>query len=190
MTAELASRRVPVVVQTRPLAWSRRCGAFHRLPADLAATASVRAEVARDLERHSWSSDDRARVLVCLTEALVNAVDHGSCGGGDVRVAHSVTETEVIARVVDEGPRAGEVPTGRSKPVPESSTHGRGMLMMRALTDDITIRPRVMGTELILRFGKHSASLTSRTADHVRRERRAARSRTRARDLSRLSADS
>lgn len=158
MTAELASRRVSAAVQARPLSWSRRCDTFRRLPASLPATASMRAEVARDLERHGWARNDRARILVCITEALANAVEHGSGAGGGVQVAYSVTRVEAITRIVDEGPRAGEAPTVPSGPVPESDTHGRGLLMMRLLADELTIRPRGTGTELILRFGTKGAS--------------------------------
>jgi anti-sigma regulatory factor (Ser/Thr protein kinase) len=126
-----------------------------RVPADLAALGAVRSRLAEALARERWSDDAASRVLTASTEALVNALEHGSAPGARVGVAFTVTEQSASVRVRDGG-------CGRPAPVPEparppaTSTHGRGALLMQALADEMLVSHRGDGTEVRLAFGRDS----------------------------------
>ena len=163
-SARVEPRLAASATGAHALSWSTRCPELVWWPAKLPALAAVRRAVAGDLARHGWSAEERPRVLLCLTEALANAVEHGSRRDGRMGISFSVMAREAIVRVVDEG-CSGEVPsTSQSPRVPASSTHGRGILMIRALADETVIRARGNGTEVALRFSAAAAPAPSRGA--------------------------
>jgi anti-sigma regulatory factor (Ser/Thr protein kinase) len=132
--------------------------ATERVPADLDALAGVRDRLAAALAAERWSEDAAIRVMTASTEALANALAHGSGPGARVEMAFRVTRRAASVRVTDAG-RPGRRPGLYDEPEvpPEASTHGRGRLLMRALADEVRIRRRGVGTEVRLGFGRGAA---------------------------------
>jgi anti-sigma regulatory factor (Ser/Thr protein kinase) len=122
------------------------------VPADLAALGGVRSSLAQALVREGWGGESAGRVLTASTEAMANAMQHGSGPAGALEVAFTVTAGAASVRVLDHG-RPGRRPRLPDSGVPPaSSTHGRGRLLMRALADEIEVRRAGRGTEVLLGF--------------------------------------
>jgi serine/threonine-protein kinase RsbW len=123
--------------------WARTIAACHgdcHVARDLLADA---------LENHGWTEEQAFRVLVCASEALANAVNHGSDRDDAVQVRCTVSATRATMVIADTG--------GPSAPMPnvvpdEVSEHGRGLLLMRALADTLRIRRLRTGTLMALAF--------------------------------------
>ncbi len=121
------------------------------LAADLRDLLEVRDALAAALTSCGWSEEDAFRVLVCADEAVANALTHGSHGRGTIAAGFRVTPICATVVVADRNLAAGEVP--ESVPPPsESSEHGRGLILMRALADRLRMCRRPSGTTLALRF--------------------------------------
>ena len=132
--------------------------ATERVPADLDALGEVRAHLAAALAAERWSEDDASRVMTASTEALANALEHGSGPGARVEMAFRVTRRAASVRVTDAGLPGGPAGLDDEPEAPsESSTHGRGRLLMRALADEVRVRRRGLGTEVRLGFGRGAA---------------------------------
>jgi serine/threonine-protein kinase RsbW len=127
------------------------------VPADLHALVQVRDHLAAALAAERWGDDDAIRVMTASTEALANAVEHGSGPGARVEMAFKVSRRAAAVRVTDAGRpgRAADLDDEPQAP-PEASTHGRGRLLMRALADEVRVRHRGLGTEVRLGFGRHA----------------------------------
>lgn len=124
--------------------WSGEIGASHR------DCCAFRDDLAGALEAHDWAEQDAFRVLVCASEALANAVEHGSHGSDSVHVRCTVSATHATLVVTDRGPNSAPAP---AVGVPdEASEHGRGVLLMHALADSLRIRTRATGTLVALAF--------------------------------------
>ena len=131
--------------------------ATERVPADLDALAGVRDRLAAALAAERWSDDAAIRVMTASTEALANAVEHGSGPGARVEMAFRVTRRAAAVRVTDAGRLESPAELDDEPEAPsEASTHGRGRLLMRALADEVRIRHRGLGTEVRLGFGRHA----------------------------------
>jgi anti-sigma regulatory factor (Ser/Thr protein kinase) len=97
--------------------------------------------------------DDEARyeVKLAMSEAVTNAIEHGSTSTADpIKIVASVEAGRLVFEVLD---------TGRFRPrvvrrgdMPES---GRGLEFMRILMDEVDLRPGTAGTRL--RFAKRIA---------------------------------
>lgn len=127
------------------------------VPADLRALGEVREHLAAALLAERWGDDDAIRVMTASTEALANALEHGSGPGARVEMAFTVSRRAASVRVTDAG-RPGLPADLDDEPEapPEASTHGRGRLLMRALADEVRIGRRGPGTEVRLGFGRHA----------------------------------
>jgi anti-sigma regulatory factor (Ser/Thr protein kinase) len=149
------------------LARRRRAAARRTLviPADLEALAPVRRLLAGALERHGWSPDEAWRVLLAVQEALVNAVEHGSTAGGHVEVRFAVRRDRAHVRLRDAGRPGSSPPSGPVAAPPAGQTHGRGRLIMRALSDGVDCRPAGSGTQVGLAFLRRPAARPSRSAE-------------------------
>jgi anti-sigma regulatory factor (Ser/Thr protein kinase) len=131
--------------------------ATERVPADLAALGAVRDHLAAALAAERWGDDDAIRVMTASTEALANALEHGSGPSARIELAFRVTGRAAAVRVTDAGrPGAPARLAGEPEAPPEASTHGRGRLLMRALADEVRVRRRGLGTEVRLGFGRHA----------------------------------
>jgi serine phosphatase RsbU (regulator of sigma subunit)/anti-sigma regulatory factor (Ser/Thr protein kinase) len=114
-----------------------------KLPARTDELAPLRHELRQWLEQHE--SDPRAinAVLTTVGEAAANAIDHAYAEQRDplMRVEAARVDGNVIVNVTD---------TGRWRAPEPSPERGRGLAMMHALADDVTIDRRPTGTSVTL----------------------------------------
>jgi anti-sigma regulatory factor (Ser/Thr protein kinase) len=124
-----------------------------QMPAEPARLAGAREALAGALERQHWNRASRSAVLVAVTEALANALEHGSTAGGEVGVGFVVGRERATVRVRDEG---GMDPAFRPDPTPEppspTAGRGRGCVLMHGLAERVVIRPHGPGTEVRMEF--------------------------------------
>jgi anti-sigma regulatory factor (Ser/Thr protein kinase) len=127
------------------------------VPARFEAVASLRSRVGAALVRQGWNQEQLGRVTLATTEALANAVGHGSTSDGRVGIAFRVTAETAWVRVIDEGRSDAFVPAGHPTAPPLDSESGRGRLLMRALSDGYLSRSAGQGTEVVLQFRRHGS---------------------------------
>ena len=123
-----------------------------RIPADFRVVAFVRCAFACALAREGWPAEGAGRVLLASTEALANAIEHGSPEGGRVEVELSITSERTGLRVVDEGRPGVPVPVYPATPPPVTSPRGRGLIIIRNLADDFELAACGEGTRLEVGF--------------------------------------
>jgi anti-sigma regulatory factor (Ser/Thr protein kinase) len=119
----------------------------HSISADVTRLKEARDFAERCAADFGLGEDDQYQVKLAISEAVTNAIQHGS----------SSTSDPIEIRVVEEsGALVFEVSdTGRFRPrvrrgvMPES---GRGLEFMRLLMDDVDLRPGANGT--LLRISK------------------------------------
>lgn len=116
------------------------------------AVEPARGIVREALRRAEWEEDDIEYVVLAFSEALTNAIDHGSSPGAAVAVEVAATPERVRMRVCDRGRRASACPTGVPDPPPASCENGRGLMIMRALADRFEVVRNGRGTEVRLGF--------------------------------------
>lgn len=116
------------------------------------AVEPARGMVRDALCRAGWADDDVEDVVLAFSEALVNAISHGSSSRGAVAVEVTAAPERVRVRVCDRGRPASECPTAPTGPPRASSEHGRGLMIMRALSDCVEIVHSGGGTEVRLAF--------------------------------------
>jgi anti-sigma regulatory factor (Ser/Thr protein kinase) len=121
---------------------------IHSISADVG-----RLKEARDFADHAaadfgFDEEARSQVKLAMSEAVTNAIQHGSASSDDeIRILALEESGALVFEVVD---------TGRFRPrvrrrgdLPES---GRGLEFMRRLMDEVDLRPSAAGT--LLRFVK------------------------------------
>ncbi|GAA1512978.1 SpoIIE family protein phosphatase [Sphaerisporangium rubeum] len=110
-------------------------------PAESSQLAPVRAALRDWLARCKLTPSLVQNVLVAAGEACANAIEHGhrNAPGSTIRLRAVVTVDDLRLTVAD---------TGHWKPPqPEASRHrGRGVALMRALMNEVTINPGAAGT--------------------------------------------
>lgn len=129
-----------------------------RVPADLTVVGFVRSALACVLTREGWPHDGAARVLLASTEALTNAIEHGSPVGGIVEVEVSVSQELARISVADQGRPGALTPRLPAVQPPDSSLRGRGLLIISRLADDVALRADRGGTVLVVEFLRHPAA--------------------------------
>ena len=145
-----AARRPPQGTRTRTLC----------LPADNEALARVRPCLEAALQHAGWDGLGRFDVLVATTEALVNAITHGSSADGSVGVVFAVGPTAARITVVDRGRGTpATIPWPPQCPSVDAA-HGRGLVMIEAVADRVEIEPCDGGTRITMEF--------TRAAQHAR----------------------
>jgi serine/threonine-protein kinase RsbW len=94
----------------------------------------------RLIKKFSWVAEDEENIEVALYEVLANAVIHGNHEDPErqVRVSCRCGTDEITIIVRDEGQGfdIGEVPDPTA-PENISSSHGRGIYLMRTLMDEV-----------------------------------------------------
>jgi serine/threonine-protein kinase RsbW len=124
------------------------------IPADLASIAVVRAAVFTALRDRGWDDDGCRRVTLATSEAVANAVEHGSHPGELVEIVHQVTEEDATVRVLDSGRGERWEPPTAPPTAPADAVRGRGLAIIAALADTMEFRPAGRGTELRLDFAR------------------------------------
>jgi serine/threonine-protein kinase RsbW len=111
--------------------------------------APMRDGLAARLASEGWDAGEAHRVLLAATEALANAIEHGSQPGDPVVVGFSADARRARVVVLDRG--AGPVvPRGTTLPPPEAP-RGRGLVLMGAFADEMSVE-RPGGTLVRLAF--------------------------------------
>ncbi len=108
-------------------------------PADPGQLALIRGALRRWLETCGVPADTAQGVLVAVGEACANAIEHGHRDnpGGPIRLRAEASVDELHRTVAD---------SGRWKTPEPSPYRGRGMNLMRAMTQQVTFTPGPAGT--------------------------------------------
>ncbi len=122
------------------------------VPAELESLPTVRSAVTDALERQRWRDERPADVLLAVSEAVGNAIEHGSRPGEAVEVDITVTPADARVRVADAGRDGARLPDGVPTAPPPQSTRGRGRLIMQTLADRWETGRAGDGTEVVLHF--------------------------------------
>ena len=120
------------------------------VPTSLDELVTVRDALAAGLGQCGWSDADTFRVLLCADEAMANALTHGSENTATIDVRFWVSPDSADVVVID---RRSHTTLPATPELPDtSSEHGRGLVLMRALADTLSVRPRRLGTFVALSF--------------------------------------
>ncbi|HET6691380.1 MAG TPA: ATP-binding protein [Miltoncostaeaceae bacterium] len=129
-----------------------------RVPADLAVITFVRSAIAAVLAREEWPADGAARMLLASSEAVTNAIEHGSPLDGAVEVELIVTAHRAQVRVVDQGRPGAPCPVIPEVAPPPTQPRGRGLLIISRLADDVELRSAGVGTQISAGFLRANAA--------------------------------
>jgi serine/threonine-protein kinase RsbW len=105
-----------------------------RLPVDSHSVPFVRGLCRKALEHLKVDTSSVEEIALALTEACANVVEH-SGDGSDYEVAVRIDDDACRISVWDEG--AGFDVPDLSKPVEPAADGGRGLVLMRALVDEL-----------------------------------------------------
>jgi anti-sigma regulatory factor (Ser/Thr protein kinase) len=120
----------------------------HQLSADLGSVKQARDFADRCALDFGFSQDERYQLKLSMSEAVTNAIQHGSSSVEDPIWVTAVAEGSALAFYVrDTGRFIPRVTRGGE--MPES---GRGLDFMRRLMDEVDLRPGDDGT--LVRFAK------------------------------------
>jgi anti-sigma regulatory factor (Ser/Thr protein kinase) len=124
----------------------------HSMQADLGLLKEARDFAARAAQDFGLGEGACYDVKVAMSEAVTNAIQHGSSSPQDpIRIAIMAEGHALVFEVLD---------TGRFRPRVmrrgELSESGRGLEFMRVLMDEVDLRPSKGGT--LIRFIKRRAS--------------------------------
>jgi PAS domain S-box-containing protein len=113
-----------------------------RLPSEARSVARFRAETKIWLEEAGVARADVDDVVLAVSEACSNAVEHSGVERAQVALSAEFRDTEVVLAVQD---------TGRWQPPHLRFERGRGFRILRALMDDVQVSRRGDGTEVRMR---------------------------------------
>jgi serine/threonine-protein kinase RsbW len=122
------------------------------VPAQLESLPEVRGALSTALARSRWSDGRPAEVVLAVTEAVGNAIEHGSRPGEPVEVHIAVTPADARVRVADTGRAGAAIPSTPAVAPPDESLRGRGRLIMHRLADRLEVARAGAGTEVVLHF--------------------------------------
>lgn len=124
------------------------------LTADSAAPAVARAVIGSELKRQRWDGPDEKSVLIALTEAVANAVRHGSRDAAPITIDYRVSPAHATLAIADTGSGHGRPDIGPVRVPPPTWQHGRGRLLMSHLADRVLMRPNASGLTVSLSFSR------------------------------------
>ena len=124
------------------------------VPASFDSIAQVRTELVTLLLQQSWPDDCRQRVVLAGSEAVINAIEHGSRRDAEVRVEIEVNGTTTRLRVTDGGCEGSSVPSLDAQTPPPTAIRGRGLAIMRHMSDRAEIRASGGETVVVLEFDR------------------------------------
>lgn len=119
----------------------------HSISADLARLKEARDFAARAAEAFGLDDEASYSVRLAMSEAVTNAIRHGSSSPDDPVRMVAVEEGDALVFEVED--------TGRFRPRVsrgDMPDHGRGLDFMRRLMDDVRVEPGSDGTTV--RFAK------------------------------------
>jgi len=122
---------------------------------DTAAMFAARDEIMQFLNAQGIKGDEEIDILVALQEALSNAVLHG-CRDNPAKTVHCTVQgddDEVNITVHDPGPGFDAGSISEFEGGINLTGHGRGILLMRSLMDEVTYRQH--GSEVQLKKIRH-----------------------------------
>ena len=123
------------------LAYSRR---ELRLPAELSRLPQVRAFAERAALEYGFPTDAVFQVKAAVSEAVANAIEHGSAGPGDEVTLEALEESGALVLYVrDSGTFRPRVTRGGELP-----ERGRGLQFLGQMMDEVDVRPGRDGTEV------------------------------------------
>jgi len=125
-----------------------------RVPATLRSLTFVRCALALVLDREPWSPEDAGRLLLAASEAVSNAIEHGSpAEGGTLEIQVIVQRDGATLIVTDQGSGLEEPKIdAQATPPSPTSPRGRGFPIMRSLADEVTVTRVGTGTRVTMRF--------------------------------------
>jgi anti-sigma regulatory factor (Ser/Thr protein kinase) len=116
----------------------------HSIRADLARLKEARDFAVRAAAEFGFAADALYDVKLAVSEAVTNAILHGSRSADDpVRIVATAESGALVIEVLDTGNFIPRVV--RRGDMPES---GRGLEFMRVLMDEVDLRPGRCGTRL------------------------------------------
>lgn len=144
---------MPVLASTEMAAG---VGADVRLPlaADPRAVGLARAAVGALLARQGWPDALHPPVQLATSEAVANAVEHGSEPAAIILVLLSAGPESAWIAVTDRGRLAAAMPLRPPSVPPPDRTRGRGLHIMARLADDVEVVSDGRGTQVLLRFAR------------------------------------
>ncbi|MCX6182938.1 MAG: ATP-binding protein [Bacteroidetes bacterium] len=104
-------------------------------------------------EKNSVSEDYYGNILIAITEAVNNAIHHGNKSNPDkkVNVSYTSTPEKLLFTIQDEGPGFDfENLPDPTDPQNIEKPHGRGVFLMRNLSDEIEFSDG--GSTVIMKF--------------------------------------
>jgi serine/threonine-protein kinase RsbW len=112
-------------------------------PADLAAMIAARDAVMDFVHQHSPNEELELDILIALQEALANAVTHG-CGNDPSKtilcsVSIDSSATTIVVKDSGQGFETADA-ADTSDDGSNLTEHGRGILLMRSLMDEVNYR--------------------------------------------------
>lgn len=126
-----------------------------RVTADARSAARTRAEFGMWLDRHFRLGAERSNdLLLAVNEALANAaefayVDAARRGSVDLNATYDDAADTLVVTVSDRGRWRQKLPEPATVP-PRPQIRGRGIPLMRALADRVTIDRTLRGTHVTL----------------------------------------
>jgi anti-sigma regulatory factor (Ser/Thr protein kinase) len=119
----------------------------HSISADVARLKEARDFAERCAAEFGLGEDARYQVKLAISEAVTNAIQHGSSSPSDpIHISVAAESDALVFEVSDTGRFRPRVRRGH---MPES---GRGLEFMRLVMDDVDLRAGADGT--LLRFSK------------------------------------
>ncbi|MGB3481040.1 MAG: SpoIIE family protein phosphatase [Mycobacterium sp.] len=114
-------------------------------PADVSHLAATRTELRGWLSRAGVDTDQAQNVLIAVGEAVANAIEHGhrDKSEGQVSILATALVDQLHMTVIDQG-------TWKTARPGADITRGRGVTLMHALMDDVTIHSDAGGTTVHL----------------------------------------
>ena len=133
-----------------------RAGAFQerelRIPADLSMLRDARDWAARAAADFGLEEEERFQVRLATSEAVTNAIVHGSASGADaVELGAREEEGALVFEVRDDGAVAAS--PGQVRRLSEG---GRGLELVSLIMDEVELERRAEGC--VLRYAKRPAA--------------------------------
>lgn len=127
------------------------------VPAALPSLSVVRTAIRHALDRCGWDPDAVSQVVLAVSEATANAVEHGSRPDELIEVVYQIDGNQACIRILDEGFGAPWQPPSQFTLPAHHSDRGRGLYLINHIADRCQVVTDGPGTELRLVFTPETA---------------------------------